>query len=94
MPRALVNGTVIAESDEYEVVEGNIYFPPDSLKKEFFKESPVHSTCPWKGVANYYSLNVNGEEMPDVAWYYPAPSEAASNIKNYVAFYPAVKVEG
>ena len=94
MPRATINGTVIAESDDYEVVEGNIYFPPDSIKKEFFKESSQHSTCPWKGVASYYSLSVDGEEMPDVAWYYPEPSQAASNIKNYVAFYPAVNVEG
>lgn len=93
MPKATVNGTVIAESNDYEVVEGNVYFPPDSIKKEFFKPSSIHSTCPWKGVASYYSLSVNGEEMPDVAWYYPEPSQAASNIKNYVAFYPAVKVE-
>lgn len=93
MPRAVVNGTVVAESDSYEVVEENVYFPPDSIKKEYFTESTLHSTCPWKGVASYYSLFVDGEEMPDVAWYYPEPSRAASNIKNYVAFYPAVKVE-
>lgn len=94
MPTATINGTVIAESDEYEVVEGNIYFPPNSIKKEYFKESSLHSTCPWKGVASYYSVTVDGEEVQDVAWYYPEPSPAASNIKNYVAFYPAVKVEG
>ena len=93
MPRAVVNDTVIAESDNYEVVEGTIYFPPESINREYFKESSLHSTCPWKGVASYYTLSVNGEEMPDVAWYYPQPSEAASNVKNYVAFYPAVKVE-
>jgi uncharacterized protein (DUF427 family) len=93
MPRALVNGTVVAESDNYEVVEGNIYFPPESIKKEFFKDSSMRSSCPWKGVANYYSLSVDGEDIPDVAWYYPEPSQAASNIKDYVAFYPAVKIE-
>lgn len=94
MPKAIVNGTVIAETSEFEVVEGTIYFPPESIKKEFFTDSSLRSTCPWKGAASYYSLNVNGEEMPDVAWYYPEPSQAASNIKNYVAFYPAVTVEG
>ena len=90
----MVNETVVAESDDYEVVEGNIYFPPDSIKREFFKESSLRSTCPWKGQASYYSLSIDGEELPDVAWYYPEPSQAASNIKDYVAFYPAVKVEG
>lgn len=93
MPRAVVNGTVIAETDQHEVVEGNIYFPPDSINKEYFKDSSMHTNCPWKGVASYYALTVDGEEMPDVAWYYPDPSQAAANIKNYVAFYPAVKIE-
>ncbi len=94
MPKATVNGTVIAESDEYEVVEGNIYFPPDSIKKEFFKPSTLHTTCGWKGEASYYTVEVNGEELRDVAWYYPETFEAAANIKGYVAFYPRVKIEG
>ena len=94
MPKALFNGTVIAESDDYEVVEGNIYFPPESIKREYLRPSDLHTSCPWKGKASYYSLSVNGEEVPDVAWYYPEPSAAASQIKDYVAFYPAVQVEG
>ena len=93
MPRAVFNGTVVAESVQYEVVEGNIYFPPGSLKQEFFKDSTLHSTCPSKGVASYYTLNVGGDELPDVAWYYPRPSEAAANIKDYVAFYSEVTIE-
>ena len=86
MPRAIFNGTVVAESDEYEIVEGNIYFPPGSIKREHFKESHLHTRCPWKGVASYYSLEVNGEEAADAAWYYPEPSNAAANIKGHVAF--------
>jgi uncharacterized protein (DUF427 family) len=93
MPRAIVNGTVVAESDEYEIIEGNVYFPPDSIKRELFKESTLHSTCPWKGVASYYTLAVNGIELPDIAWYYPRPAEAASNIQDHVAFYPEVMIE-
>ncbi len=94
MVKALLNGTVVAETEDYEVVEGNIYFPPNSLKKEYFSESGLHTTCPWKGLANYYSLNVDGQEARDVAWYYPEPSAAASNIKDHVAFYPQVVIEG
>ncbi len=94
MPRATFNGKVIAESDDYEVVEGNIYFPPSSIKREYFSESQLQTTCPWKGIASYYSLNVGGEEASDAAWFYPQPSQAAANIKDYVAFYPVVTVEG
>ena len=93
MPTATVNGTVVAQSEHFEVVDGNIYFPPESIKKEFFKESSLHTTCHWKGVASYYSLSVNGHELPDVAWYYPETKPAADNIKGYIAFYPKVKVE-
>lgn len=91
--KAVWNDQVIAESDNTIVVEGNHYFPADSIKKEFYKESETHSTCPWKGQANYYSLNVNGAENNDAAWYYPQASELAKNIEGYVAFWKGVKVE-
>ncbi len=93
MPKAIWNGKVLAESDKTIVVEGNHYFPPDAVNKEFFKDSPTHTTCHWKGLASYYTVAVDGQENRDAAWYYPNPSEAASNIKNYVAFWRGVKVE-
>ncbi len=93
MPRAVWNGTVIAESDQCEVVEGNQYFPPTALKSEFFTESSTHTTCGWKGVASYYDVVVNGQVNKDAAWYYPEPKSAAANIKGYVAFWRGVKVE-
>lgn len=91
--KAIWNDQVVAESDDTVVVEGNHYFPPSSIKKEFFKETPTQSNCPWKGIASYYSLEVNGEENKDAAWYYPEASELAKNIKGYVAFWKGVKVE-
>lgn len=94
MVRAVFNGTVIAETEDYEVVEGNVYFPPKSLKQEYFEASGLHTTCPWKGVASYYTVNVDGLEARDVAWYYPTTSDAANNIKDHVAFYPRVTIEG
>jgi len=75
------------------VVEGNQYFPPDAVKREYFKPSATHTTCPWKGVASYYDVLVDGETNRDAAWYYPEPKEAARNIKGYVAFWRGVKVE-
>ncbi|MFP4093862.1 MAG: DUF427 domain-containing protein [Cyclobacteriaceae bacterium] len=86
--KVIYKDQVIAESDQTEVVEGNHYFPPDSISKKFFKESDRHTTCPWKGKASYYTLEVEGEKAENAAWYYPEPKEAASNIKGYVAFYP------
>ena len=74
-------------------MEGNHYFPGDSINKEYYKESETRTTCPWKGEANYYSLEVNGEENSDAAWYYPETSELAKNIKGYVAFWKGVKIE-
>nr|MBC7613092.1 DUF427 domain-containing protein [Pseudopedobacter sp.] len=71
----------------------NHYFPSSDIKKEFFKSSETHSTCPWKGAASYYSLEVNGQQNKDAAWYYPEPKDAAKEIKNYVAFWKGVKVE-
>jgi uncharacterized protein (DUF427 family) len=95
MPQAMFNGVVIAESDETVVVEGNHYFPPESIKPEFFIETPSYNTtCPWKGLASYYDVEVEGERAQAVAWTYKDPSRAASNIKDHVAFYPKVRIEG
>lgn len=85
--KAIFNGLVIAESDHTEVVEGNHYFPPESVKKVYFKQSNTHTTCPWKGEALYYNVEVEGEQTNDAAWYYPDPKDAALHIKDHVAFY-------
>ncbi len=90
--KAFWNDALIAESDVTIVVENNHYFPSDSIKKEFFKNSETHTVCPWKGTASYYSLEVNGKQNPDAAWYYPETSELAKNIKGYVAFWKGVQV--
>ncbi|HCF26752.1 MAG TPA: hypothetical protein DEV81_05990 [Cyanobacteria bacterium UBA11049] len=94
MPKAIWNGTVIAESDRTEVVEGNHYFPPEAIDKQYFKESSTHTTCPWKGVASYYNVEVEGQVNKDAAWYYPTAKDKAKNIEGYVAFWRGVKVEG
>ena len=86
MAKATWNGVVLAESDKYEVVEGNIYFPPDSVKWDFLKGGDRQYTCPWKGDACYYDIVVDGETNKNAAWNYPAPKKAAENIKSYVAF--------
>lgn len=93
MARATFNGTILAETAKYEVVEGNIYFPPESINHAYFDVSDLHTTCPWKGVASYYHLVVDGQTVKNAAWYYPNPKAAASNIKDHVAFYGMVKVE-
>ncbi|MBC5816478.1 MAG: DUF427 domain-containing protein [Candidatus Eremiobacteraeota bacterium] len=90
--KATWNGTTIAESDHTEVVEGNHYFPADSVKRDFFKPSETHSVCPWKGTASYYTLEVDGKTNPDAAWYYPEPKDAAKEITNHVAFWKGVTV--
>ncbi|MDF2831456.1 DUF427 domain-containing protein [Chryseobacterium indoltheticum] len=90
--KAVFNNVIIAESDNTVVVEGNHYFPPQSLKKEYFSASDHKSTCPWKGLASYYSVNVDGKTEIDAAWYYKSPSEAAKQIKDHVAFWKGVKV--
>jgi uncharacterized protein (DUF427 family) len=92
MAKATWNGTVIAESDKTEVVEGNHYFPADSIKKALFSDSATHSVCPWKGTASYYTITVDGKQNKDAAWYYPAPKDAAKQIKDYVAFWKGVEV--
>jgi len=90
--KAMWNNTVIAESDDTVVIEGNHYFPHDAIKPEFFIKSNTHTTCPWKGVASYYSISVNGQENRDAAWFYPEVSELAKGIKNRVAFWKGVVV--
>lgn len=91
--KAIWNNTVVAESNNTVVVEGNHYFPKDAIKPEFFTDSTTHTTCPWKGLASYYSLQVDGKANPDAAWYYPEPKDAASQIKDHVAFWKGVRVE-
>lgn len=93
MPRAIWNDQVIAESDKFEMVENNVYFPPDSVRREFLRESEKHTVCGWKGTASYYNIVVDGQVNADAAWYYPEAKEAAKNIEGYVAFWRGVKVE-
>lgn len=93
MARALWNSAVLADSDQVQIVEGNVYFPPDSIHLQYFKPSTTHSTCPWKGVASYYDVVVNGKVNKDAAWYYPSPKEAARHIAGYIAFWHGVEVE-
>ena len=86
MAIACWNKAVIAHSDDYETVEGNIYFPPNSIEPGYLNDNETRSHCPWKGEAHYYNITINGETLCDGAWSYPAPKDAAANIKNYVAF--------
>ena len=90
--KAIHNGVVIAESNKTVVVEGNHYFPADSVKMEYFSNSDRQTVCPWKGTASYYNISTEGNESNNAAWYYPDPKSAAANIKNHVAFYPVVQV--
>lgn len=90
--KATWNGTVIAESDDTVVVEGNHYFPESAVKREYLVNSNHRTSCPWKGQAYYWSLLVNGDLNPEAAWYYPEPSEAAAEIKGRIAFWKGVKV--
>lgn len=91
--KAIWNGEVIAESNRTKVVEGNHYFPPEDINDKYFQLSDTHSTCPWKGKASYFHLKVHDEQNPDAAWFYPHPKDAASEIKNHVAFWNGVKIE-
>ncbi len=90
--KAIWNETIIAESNDTKVIEGNHYFPPQSIKSEYFKESTTHSTCPWKGQANYYTLEIKGETNTDAAWYYPSTKDMAKPIEGYIAFWKGVDV--
>ena len=93
MAKAIWNGAVIAETTDPVVVEGNVYFPADSVRREFLAASDTHTTCPWKGVASYYSLVVDGKTNADAAWYYPTPKDAAKQITGRIAFWKGVAVE-
>ena len=90
--KAIWNNQVIAESNDTVVVENNHYFPKDSVKDEYLQPSHTHTICPWKGLASYYTLEVDGKQNPDAAWYYPDPKPAAENITGRVAFWKGVKV--
>ena len=92
MAQAIWNNVVLAESETYKTVEGNIYFPMASLKREYFKESATTTGCPWKGVASYLTVDIEGEVNADAAWYYPDPKAAAENIRDHVAFWRGVQV--
>ena len=91
--KAIWNNQVIAESNDTVVIENNHYFPANSIQKNFFKESSTHTHCPWKGEASYYTLEVDGKENPDAAWYYPKTSHAAKAIEGYIAFWKGVQIE-
>ena len=91
--KAAWNGATLAQSDDTIVVEGNHYFPANSINRAYFTESDTHTTCPWKGEASYYHISINGEVNKDAAWYYPNPKEAAANIKDRIAFWKGVVIE-
>lgn len=93
MAKAIWNGVILAESDNCQIVEGNFYFPPETINKQYFQTSDTHTTCGWKGVASYYTISVNGQQNKDAAWYYPQTTEKANNIQGYIAFWKGVKVE-
>ncbi len=93
MAKAIWKGKVLAESNDTIVIEGNHYFPPESINRDYFQDSNTHTTCPWKGKASYYTIVDNGDTNKDAAWYYPNPSNMASEIKDYVAFWRGVNVE-
>ena len=90
--KAIWNGTKLAESDDIVTVEGNAYFPADSIDAQYFDDSDTTSVCPWKGTASYKSITVDGETNKDAAWYYPEPKEAASEIEGRYAFWKGVEV--
>lgn len=91
--KAVWNGATLAESNDGIVIEGNYYFPPDAVNRAYFQESEEHTTCPWKGIASYYNVEVDGKVNEGAAWYYPTPKDAAKQITDYVAFWRGVKVE-
>ena len=93
MAKATWKGVVLAESDSIETVEGNIYFPPEAIAREYFEPSEHQTICSWKGTASYYDVVVDGERNRNAAWYYPAPKDAAANVKDHVAFWNGVVVE-
>lgn len=93
MITAIWNGVVLAESDNTIIIEGNHYFPPNSVNREYLTKSNTHTTCPWKGLASYYDVVVKGKENKDAAWYYPEPKSAAKEIKDYIAFWKGIEIQ-
>lgn len=93
MPQAIWNGTVIAESEKFETVEGNTYFPPESIKQEYFQKSDNTTSCPWKGTASYYDIVVDGQTNAGAAWFYADPKPEAQNIAGHIAFWKGVEVK-
>jgi uncharacterized protein (DUF427 family) len=93
MPKATWNNAVLADSEQTEIVDGNHYFPIDSLNSEFFRNSDAHTVCGWKGTASYYDVVVDEQVNEQAAWYYPDPKDAAANLKGYVAFWKGVQVD-
>jgi len=95
MPKAIWNGAVLAEAEaaRTQVVEGNVYFPPEALNKAYFRESQTHTVCSWKGTASYFDVVVDGKVNPDAAWFYPETKDAAKHVKGHVAFWKGVSVE-
>ena len=92
MAKAVWNGMVLAESARYEVVDGNVYFPPDTVKREFLRDSDHHTVCGWKGTASYYDVVVDGKVNKAAAWYYPEVKPAAAQVKGFIAFWRGVTV--
>ncbi len=94
MPKATWNGKTLAQADasEVQLVEGNVYFPPHRVNREFFKPSETHTVCPWKGIASYFDVVVDGKLNKDAAWFYPETKDAAKHIKGYIAFWKGVTV--
>lgn len=93
MVQAIWNGVVLAESDKTIIVEGNHYFPREAINEEYFTANTSHTTCPWKGIASYYDVTVDGKTNGSAAWYYPQPKDAAKQIKDYIAFWHGVQVK-
>lgn len=92
--KAIWNGVVLADSGQTIAIEGNHYFPADSIRREYFKPSTTQTVCGWKGTASYYTIEAGGKQNPDAAWYYPEPKDAARSIAGYVAFWKGVTVTG
>ncbi|MBI3993497.1 MAG: DUF427 domain-containing protein [Candidatus Lambdaproteobacteria bacterium] len=93
MTRAIWNGTVLAESDQCILLEGHVYFPPEAVQRRYLRDSDTESVCPWKGRANYFTIDVDGRLNPDAAWYYANPRSAVHYLTHYVAFWRGVEIQ-
>lgn len=92
--KAIWNGKVLADSDKTLYIEGNHYFPPETVNRELLEDSTTHTICPWKGKASYYHVKVDGKVNKNAAWYYPEPKYAAEKLKDYIAFWHGVEITG